>query len=197
MISIGIQAGGRSTRMGRDKALLPFQGTFLLDWTASRIAHLTDDLLVISINPELVSRISYPVFPDLVQGRGPLGGLQAALQYAKYEVVACVACDMPFVNPLLLAEEAHLLDELGVDVVIPEVGGQLEPLHAVYRKSTCLPEIESTLMSGKSRLIDWHHAVKVHPMPEEVIRQFDPGRLAFFNINTPEDLREAELKINS
>ncbi len=183
--------------MGQDKALLPFQGRLLLGWTASRVAYLTDDLLVISNNPDLVSRIGHPVYPDLILGRGPLGGLQTALHYAKHEVVACIACDMPFVSPLLLAEEARLLEELDMDVVIPEVGGQLEPLHAVYRKSTCLPEIEVTLNAGKSRLIDWHHAVKVHPMPEEVIRVFDPGRLAFFNINTPDDLRVANSRLAS
>ncbi len=181
--------------MGQDKSLLPFQGKLLVEWTASRVAHLSDDLFVIANNSALSARLVYPVYPDLVQGRGPLGGLQAALMYAKHEFVAVIACDMPFADPALLAEEARLLDVMGVDVVIPEVGGLLEPLHAVYRKSTCLPAIESGLVSGMSRLIEWHPQVKVYAMNEKDIQVFDPRGIAFYNINTPEDLRKAETMI--
>jgi len=178
--------------MGRDKALLAFQGTTLLEWTAGRVAQLSDDVLVIANQPDLTDRIPYPVYQDILPGMGPLGGLQAALQYAKHDLVACLACDMPFANPILLAEEARLAEEQQVDVVIPELDGQMEPLHAVYRKSTCLPVITTGLQDGMKRLIEWHPNVQVYQMGEEVIRKFDPNLKAFFNINTPDDLRQAE-----
>jgi molybdopterin-guanine dinucleotide biosynthesis protein A len=178
--------------MGQDKALLPFQGTTLLEWTAGRVAQLSTDVLVIANQPGLSDRIQYPVFSDILPGSGPLGGLQAALEYAKHDLVACLACDMPFANPLLLAEEARLADEKQVDVVIPGVDGQLEPLHAVYRKKTCLPVITAGLHAGMKRLIEWHQQVRVYRMGEDDIRRYDTQRMAFFNINTPDDLRQAE-----
>jgi molybdopterin-guanine dinucleotide biosynthesis protein A len=178
--------------MGQDKSKLPFQGTTLLEWTARRVAHLSDDVLVIANQPEVTNRIPYPVYPDVVPGRGPLGGLHAALTYARHEIVACLACDMPFANPTLLSEESRLLAAQDVDVVIPEMDGKMEPLHAVYRKSTCLPVITAGLQGGMERLIEWHPQVKVQRMGAEAIRKLDPTLMAFFNINIPEDLQKAE-----
>jgi molybdopterin-guanine dinucleotide biosynthesis protein A len=193
MFSIVIQAGGKSSRMGTDKSLLSFRGTTLLDWLVGRVAHLTDDLLIISNNPALQKRMPYPVYPDIILDRGPLGGLFSGLSYAKREAVAMIACDMPLTNPVLLAEEARLLDDLGVDVVIPAPDGKTEPLHAVYRKSTCLAVVDSALQAGRSRLIEWHDQVRVHAMDLDAIKVFDPEMTAFININTPDDLRIAEI----
>jgi molybdopterin-guanine dinucleotide biosynthesis protein A len=99
---------------------------------------------------------------------------------------------MPFVNSKLLRDEVRLLDEMQVDVVIPAPGGKTEPLHAAYRRATCLPVIEAGIRSGMRRLIEWHDFVRVHQMEEAQIRKFDPTGLAFMNINNPEDAQLAE-----
>ena len=192
MFSVVIQAGGKSSRMGTDKVFLPFKGQTLLERVTGRLASLTDDLLIISNQADKLNQLQYPAYPDLISGCGPLGGLYTGLVYARYPAVVMVACDMPFANPALLAKEAGLLDELNVDVVIPAPGGKTEPLHAAYRKETCLPVIEEGLINGMRRLIEWHSQVRVYQLSEEEIQTYDPHGLAFLNINTPQELKSAE-----
>jgi len=192
MFSVVIQAGGKSSRMGTDKVFLPFKGQTLLERVTGRLAPLTDDLLIISNQADKLKQLLYPAYPDLIASCGPLGGLYTGLVYARYPVVVAVACDMPFANPALLAKEAGMLDDLNVDVVIPAPGGKTEPLHAAYRKETCLPVIEEGLNNGMRRLIEWHSQVRVYPMSKEEIQLYDPHSLAFLNINTSEDIKKIE-----
>jgi molybdopterin-guanine dinucleotide biosynthesis protein A len=192
MFSVIIQAGGKSSRMGTDKLFIPFRGQILIEWVIGRLANLTDDLIIISNQPEKLKYLNQSVYPDAITGIGPLAGLYTGLKYARSDKAVMVACDMPFINSSLLKEEIRLLDEKQVDVVIPAPGGKTEPLHAAYRRETCLPVIEAGIRSGMRRLIEWHAFVKVHLMEEEQIRKFDPTGLAFMNINNPEDALLAE-----
>lgn len=192
MFSVVIQAGGKSSRMGTDKVFLPFRGQALIERVTGRLAPLTDDLLIISNQADKLKQLQYPAYPDLIAGCGPLGGLYTGLVYARYPAVVMVACDMPFANPALLAKEAGLLDELNVDVVIPAPGEKTEPLHAAYRKETCLPFIEEGLKTGMRRLIEWHSWVRVYQLSEQEIQTYNPHGLAFLNINTPQELKSAE-----
>jgi molybdopterin-guanine dinucleotide biosynthesis protein A len=99
---------------------------------------------------------------------------------------------MPFANPALFEYEYGLLSATGADVVIPSTSQGLEPLHAVYRKETCLPVLRSALESGRLKLVGWLPQVDVRiVLPEEMTR-FDPHNLAFLNLNTPEEFRQAE-----
>jgi molybdopterin-guanine dinucleotide biosynthesis protein A len=192
MFSVIIQAGGKSSRMGTDKLFIPFHGMLLIEWVIGRLTNLTDDLVIISNQPEKLKYLNQAVYPDIIPNVGPLAGLHTGLKYARYDKVVMVACDMPFVNIRLLDEVVRLLDEMQVDVVIPAPGGKTEPLHAAYRRETCLPVIEAGIRSGMHRLIEWHTFVRVHLMEDEQIRKFDPTGLAFMNINTPEDTLLAE-----
>jgi molybdopterin-guanine dinucleotide biosynthesis protein A len=192
MFSLVIQAGGRSSRMGRDKALLPFLGQPLIEYVASKFTPVCDDILVISPLVEQLSHFGWPVHPDLTPGVGPLMGLYTGLFHAKHAAVAMLACDMPFASPALFMGEERILLTGNHDVVIPVIAGKAEPLHAIYRRDTCLLAIESGLSSGMKRLIEWHPQVKVYEMEAAKIRAFDPLGRAFFNLNTPEDLRLAE-----
>ena len=192
MFSVIIQAGGKSSRMGTDKLFIPFRGQKLIEWVIGRLANLTDDLVIISNQPEKLKYLNQAVYPDAITGIGPLAGLYTGLKYARYESVVMVACDMPFVNPNLLREEARLLDEMQVDVVIPAPGRKTEPLHAAYRRETCLPVIEAGIKSGMRRLIEWHALVRVHTMEDLEINKYDPAGLAFMNINNPADAQLAE-----
>ncbi len=182
--------------MGVEKALLPFRGTTLLERVVQRLAHLSDDLLIVSNNPDIQKMAIRATYPDLTPGAGPLGGIYTGLHYAKHPAAVIVACDMPFVNPDLLTEEVRLLEAMAVDVVIPAPDGKTEPLHAAYRRDICLPNIRAALDTGLSRLISWHPQVRVHPMEAEAIRAFDPDLISFININTPDELRAAELRMD-
>ena len=191
MFSVVIQAGGKSNRMGRDKALLPFPDKPLIQHLTLRFSSITDDLITISPNVEQLDFLQVPVYPDLIPDNGPLVGLLTGLHYAQHERVAMIACDMPFASLALTQQQIALMVEYGSDVVIPVVDGKMEPLHALYRREPCLQAIKNGLNAGMRRLVEWHAAVKVHEMGEAEIRKTDPDLLAFFNINTPEDYTRA------
>ena len=89
-----------------------------------------------------------------------------------------------------------LLVQEDADVVIPNSGGGLEPMHAVYRRETCIPAIEAAIEEDQWKLISWFPQVKVRILePDEVIT-YDPSGLVFWNLNTPEEFAEAERRVN-
>jgi len=192
MLSISIQAGGQSQRMGQDKALMPFLGHPLIQRVVDRLNPIADELLVTTNNPDDYRFLGLPLFRDLKPGRGALGGLYTALSSATCEAVAVVACDMPFASASLIEAANRLLVQEDADVVIPDSGDGLEPLHAVYRRETCIPAIESAIEADKWRLISWFPQAKVRILLPDEIKTFDPSGLAFWNLNTPEEFAEAE-----
>ena len=193
MKSVAIQAGGESRRMGQDKALLPFLGTTLVERVISRVAPLGDELLITTNNPQEYLDFKFPIFRDLLPGKGALGGLYTALSVARFPIVIVVACDMPFVNTDILAQAIEKLQANDVDVVIPKTEKGYEPFHAVYRRESCLSAVQSALQSGEKRLISWFPKVKVTPITESELDQYDPQRIAFRNLNTREDFLNAEV----
>jgi molybdopterin-guanine dinucleotide biosynthesis protein A len=192
MLSLVIQAGGESRRMGADKALLPFLGQPLILRPLNRLAGIADEALVTSNHPERYRFLSLTPIPDLYPGTGALGGLFTALYAARYPYVAVVACDMPFASPDLFTFELALLHETGVDAVVPRSAGGTEPFHAIYRRKSCLPHVQSALESGKRRVDAWFPQVKIRYLEPAEMLPYDPEGLAFLNINTPEELQEAE-----
>jgi molybdopterin-guanine dinucleotide biosynthesis protein A len=193
MLTVVIQAGGESRRMGRDKALIPFLGRPLIERVISRVEHLADEILVTTNRPQDYKFLGLPLFPDMIPDRGALGGLYTALQAARQPLVAVVACDMPFVQSDLLAYERDLLQNTAIDAAIPKTEGGTEPFHAVYRRDTCLPEIRSAIQAEKWRVDSWFSRVNIYYLTEDEISPLDPRGLAFNNVNTPEELAAAEL----
>jgi molybdenum cofactor guanylyltransferase len=192
MLTLVIQAGGESRRMGQDKALLPFQGRTLIERVLARAAPLADEVLVTTNKPEGYTFLDLPLVPDVIPGRGALGGLYTALRAASQPLVAVVACDMPFVSPELLSFERNLLLRESYDAAIPRTEGGTEPFHAVYRGETCLPHIQAAIQADKWRVDAWYARANVRLLSPEETRPYDPQGLAFWNVNTPEELAEAE-----
>jgi len=192
MLTICVQAGGESRRMGRDKALMPFLERPLIQRVIDRLSPIADEVIVTTNNPDSYRFLGIPLFSDLKPGHGALGGLHTALSSATHPVVAVVACDMPFTSAALLESGSRLLIREGVDVVIPDSGNGLEPLHAVYRRETCLPVIEAALDAEQWRLIAWFPKVKVHILQPNEVQAYDTSGLTFWNLNTPEEFAEAE-----
>ena len=192
MLTLVIQAGGESRRMGADKALLPFLGQPLILRPLNRLAGLADEVLVTSNQAENYRFLGLTPIPDLVPGFGALGGLYTALSAAGYPYVAVVACDMPFASLELFAFELALLREIGADAVIPRSDAGTEPFHAVYRRETCLPYIRAAIENGKRRVDAWFPQVFIRYLESTEIIAYDPDQHAFLNINTPDELMEAE-----
>ena len=192
MLSLVIQAGGESRRIGSDKALLPFLGKPLILRPLSRLAGLADEVLVTSNQPDKFHFLSLIPIPDLLPGCGALGGLYTALSAAGHPYVAVVACDMPFASPELFAFELLTLRESGADAVIPRTGVGTEPFHAIYRAQTCLPHVRAALEAGKRRVDAWFGELNIRYLSTEEIQPYDQDGLAFSNINTLEELVEAQ-----
>lgn len=194
MLTIAIQAGGESRRMGQDKALMPFLGRPLIQRVIERMTPLADEIIVTTNRPEAYAFLGLPLFADLRPGRGALGGLYTALASAGKELLATLACDMPFASPELLAFQTRLLEAENADVVIPLLESGYEPLHAVYRRATCLPAVEWALENDQWKLISWFSKVNVRTLSAAECRVYDPRELAFANVNTPQEVAEAEAK---
>lgn len=191
-LTIVIQAGGESRRMGMDKGLVEFMGQPLVERVLHRVADLADEILVTTNNLQGYRFLGVPLFTDLLPGHGALGGLYTALSSAGYSFVGVIACDMPFISPTMLSAQRDLLIDSNTDLVIPKTPQGLEPFHAVYRRSTCLPAVKTALEAGKRRVDAWFPQVKLRYLTQPEIRLHDPNGWAFFNINSPADLQEAE-----
>lgn len=191
-LSIVIQSGGESRRMGQDKGLVSFLGQPLVQRAVERLRSLTQEILVTTNHPEAYAFLDVPLFPDLIPGRGALGGLYTALSVASQPLVAVVACDMPLINSRLLEAQYEKLIAAQADIVIPHTGEGLEPFHAIYRSEACLPPIRQAIDEGKWRVDAWFNCVRLELFRQEEITQYDPQMLSFRNVNTPEELQAVQ-----
>ncbi len=191
-LSLVIQAGGNSRRMGEDKALKLFLGRPLIQRVVERLAPIANEILVTTNHPDDYAFLNLRLIPDLIPDRGTLGGLYTAIASASYPIVAVVACDMPFASATLFEGAIDLLVREEADVVIPKSTEGLEPLHAVYRRTTCLPVIRAAITANQLKVIDWFPSVRVRELSLNEVAAADPSGLVFRNINTPEDFTIAE-----
>lgn len=192
MLTLVIQAGGESKRMGQDKALMPFLGAPLIARVLQRLQPLAAETLVTSNRPENYAFLGLPLITDRIPGRGALGGLYTALSAATQPLVAVVACDMPFASPTLLEAALRLLTAEAWDAVIPRTEGGAEPFHAVYNRERCLPLVEAAIQADQWRVDAWFSQARIRFLTPDEVRAHDPGGLAFWNVNTPEEFAQAE-----
>jgi molybdopterin-guanine dinucleotide biosynthesis protein A len=194
MLTVCIQAGGQSSRMGEDKALKTFLGRPLIQRVVDRLTSIADEIIVTTNRPDDYRFLDLRLFSDIKPDRGALGGLYTAIASAAHSTVAVVACDMPFASPMLIETMRRLLvdAEREADVIIAKSEEGYEPLHAVYRRDTCLPAIESAIDADQWKVIAWFPQVKVRVLTLDEIKSADPDGLAFWNVNTPEEFAKAE-----
>ncbi len=171
---------------------MPFLGRPLILQVIERLSAFADEIIITTNHPADYAFLGLPLFADLWPGRGALGGLYTALASASHTLVAVAACDMPFASRALFEYERDLLVESDADVVIPSTAEGLEPLHAVYRRATCLPAILSALDKGAWKLIAWFPQLQVRTLTPAETAHYDPHGLVFWNLNTPEEFQQAE-----
>ena len=187
-----VLAGGRSRRLGRDKAVEPFGGQPLIRHVIESIEPLTGEIVVVvadaaraeALPLEAEHRVAVDLYPDC----GSLGGIFSGLSAANNRWGLVVACDMPFLNRQLIEHLASLRGEC--DAVVPMPGEHPEPTHALYSQA-CLPHIETKLRARDLKISGFFDDVRVRYVSEDEVRQFDPDLHSFFNVNSPEDLARA------
>lgn len=187
--TVAIQAGGQSSRMGTDKGLVPLRGRPMIEHVRAAVEDFGDEILVTTNQPDDYRFLDLPLHSDRNPAAGALEGLRTALAAASREQVLVVACDLPFLRSRLLRELTA--EPFPADVRIPEWEGRLQPLCALYRRS-CLAPVEAALEAGDMHMIAFHRQVQVEVVAEETVRRLDPGGVSFFNVNTPQELKQAE-----
>ncbi len=176
-----ILAGGASRRMGQDKAFLDFGGRPLISVVAGRLRAVADEVLVVADNGQRYAPFADRWVADIFAGVGTLGGIHAGLQAARHNRALVVGCDMPFLNPALLAWFAEAVE--GYDLAVLRHGEWLEPLHAVYCKS-CLPAIKVVVQAGERCAFSFYDQVHTHYVTPSDIAHLDPDLSSFCNVNT-------------
>ncbi|MFA6011054.1 MAG: molybdenum cofactor guanylyltransferase [Desulfobacteraceae bacterium] len=174
-----ILAGGRSSRMGRDKAMLDVSGLSMFERTLHMMRELFKRIIIAGDRPDL-SKADVPCYKDIYPGSA-LGGLYTGLKEAGTEWIMVSACDMPFPDVRIAR---FLLDQReDYDVVVPKTPGGYEPLFAVYRK-TCLPYMKELLDKNIYKINDFYAHVRVrYVFYEELPEGWEH---ALLNVNTPE-----------
>lgn len=175
--------------MGQDKSFIQLAGRPLIEHILEKVSELGDELMIVSNSLETYDLAGVRIISDEVPGQGALQGLDTALSYARFERVLLLACDMPFLSRPLLEHLIRLDPQ--ADLVVPVRGGMYEPMPAVYAKR-CLPSIHKALEVGEKRMTSFYGSIRVHPVYESELRLYDPEGLSFFNINTPQELEQAE-----
>lgn len=188
LVSGVVLAGGKSRRMGFNKAFLKFGPQHLIERIVATLKEVFTENILVADSPELYWNLGLPVVTDIFPGCGPLSGIHAGLVYTNTPYIFVVACDMPFVTAqfilFLLGQAA------GYEVIVPQINEQTEPLCAVYHKG-CLPVVEKGLKAGQYKVTDFFQAVKVKYIAQEKFSYMDEEHIIFTNLNTRNDLKRA------
>ncbi|HEU4341347.1 MAG TPA: NTP transferase domain-containing protein [Candidatus Binatia bacterium] len=183
-----ILTGGKSSRMGRPKALLLFDSEPLIVHILRGLQCMFADAVVVAAPGQELPPLPATVARDEVPYQGPVGGIYYGLKAAGGEFCFVTSCDAPFLNVALVS---HLFSQISsYDVVVPYWQGRFQPLHAVYRKSV-LPFLKDQLDRGELRPVFLYEKVRTNRIGEQEIRRLDPEGLSFLNMNTPEDYQLA------
>ena len=188
-MTIVILAGGAATRMGGDKGLQLLHGRPLIDWVLDNVRHYSAEILL-NVNADNTNylREGCRTIKDIENNIGPLAGLQSALLHARHEWLATMPCDTPFLPDDLLPRLLTALQNNHAEVAVAVEGGQQHPTIALYKKSVS-PKLDIFLNSGHRKVGGWVNSLRV----TEVL--FDDAH-AFLNINSTQDLLQANQKFN-
>lgn len=184
-----ILAGGKSRRMGRDKAFLPFGQGVLIERVIAVLQQVTDDIILITNTPEQYRRFGLPMFTDAIPDAGSLGGIYTGLVHANTPYSLCLACDMPFVTSEFLHLLCHMAPE--ADVIIPRNAADSQPLCAVYSQA-CREPIRRCIDGGRLKITGFFDQVRVRVIEGADLARYDPHDVMFFNANTPQEYEQAQ-----
>lgn len=194
VISAFILAGGRSTRMGRDKAFLELGGRSLLERALALGRSVAAHVAIVGERAKFVSFA--PVAPDIYPDCGPLGGIHAALSGSNTELNLILAVDMPLVNSRFLEYLISRTEASGTVVTVPQVKGRYQPLCAVYRRAFAAVA-EKALTTGRNKIDALFSQVPLCVINDEELSQGGFGSAMFRNVNTPAEWGQARREMES
>jgi molybdopterin-guanine dinucleotide biosynthesis protein A len=183
-----ILCGGKSSRMGKDKASLSFLGRPLIKIVIDSLKTLFSKIIVVTNDTINYQKYNLPIIKDILPQKGPLGGIYTGLLYSKSKYNFVVACDMPFINLNLIRYLFRHKDDC--DLIIPYFK-VYQPLYAIYSKN-CISAIEESIFSNNLEVKNLINMVKVKVIDEKQVCRFDKKGLCFTNINTPQEFEEAK-----
>ena len=195
-----VQAGGRSSRMGFDKATASFLGEPLVGRVLRRAAPAVSELAVTTVRPEAleflgglsIDGVPVSIRRDLEGPAGAMRGIASSLAAATKPYVAIVACDMPFVSPRVIAALAERVEREGLDACVPRVSRGLEPLCAVWRREAALPVARALLAEDRQRIRFLIDGLNAGFLEEDQIVAAAGSTVCFENVNTPSEFAVAE-----
>ena len=179
-----ILAGGASSRMGSNKALLPHKGGRFIESIYRQLSEIFPEVILVTNSPEQYHFLPCRKVSDRFRGMGALAGIHAGLANSSNPAIFTVACDMPHLAPRLIRHIARR--GAGYDLVLPRSEGGYEPLHALYGEA-CLPVMEACLLRGERRIISILPQLRVRELAAAEVARFDPTFDSFSNINTPQE----------
>lgn len=187
-----VLAGGKSTRMGSDKAFLELNGKTLLQRALQTARAITPEAMIVGERARF-SRFA-PVVEDIFRNRGPLGAIHAALNVTATDLNLVLAVDLAFIKSKFLEflfKRSQLAENAASLVVVPRNGHGFQPLCAFYRKQFG-NVAEQALKRGENKIDSLFQEIQITTIGEpEIVRAgFSPD--IFQNLNTPEDLAKAE-----
>ncbi|MGX6445459.1 molybdenum cofactor guanylyltransferase [Neobacillus sp. K501] len=186
-----ILSGGKSSRMGTNKALLKINEKTNIERIADKLKILFDDIILVTNEPEQYKFLGLKMVEDQYPGMGPLAGVHAGLEVSDFEVNFVVACDMPFISVELA--NALVNNCSHYDAVVPVINGKQHPLFSVFKKETA-NKIEHSIADGRLRMKHLLDDLNVLYLTETELRalcQLDLERI-FFNMNHPNEYEEAK-----
>ena len=191
-LSAVILSGGKSSRMGRPKALLPFDDKPLIAHLVERLSQRFSDIVVVAAPDQTLPSLPVTLVHDAVAYQGPVGGIYYGLRAIRGPAAFVTSCDAPFLQLPLID---YLVSQLthnghGYDVVVPVWQDRLQPLHAVYRRRV-IPHLQEQLATQRLRPVYLYDTVPTRTVPAAEIKRFDPEGLSFLNMNTQEDYQAA------
>ena len=187
-----ILVGGKSRRMGKDKAFLEFLGKPLLERVLEIYRERFHRILLVGDRPERFAGYGLPVLEDIFPGSA-LGGLYTGLCHAPTEYVFISPCDLPFPNKDVLDHICSL--RKGFDAVVPTTQRGFEPLFALYAKK-CIEPMRRLLESGNYCVYDFYPQVRIRYVPDEELAPLAREGGSFLNINTPEEFARLKEKVS-
>lgn len=185
-LTAAVLAGGRSKRMGRDKALLKVGDHSLIEELLSRIEEHFEEILIVANDTRRYDGMGFRVLKDIRAEKGPLGGIHTALVNASAPHVFIFSCDMPVVSAPLIEHMSNMAGD--ADVVVPVFRKNLEPLHAIYSGS-CIGPVTEQIDKVDLTVKNLFSRVNTKIVDEETVIRLSPG-MPFRNINTREDYRD-------
>ncbi len=180
-----ILAGGASSRMGRNKALLEINGTSIITLTFRTLASLFHEVIVVTNSPLDYDFLPCRIVPDIYPGYGSIAGLHSALTHSSNSYSFVTACDLPFIDQAIIRYLCDFRTE-EYDAVVPLSGGGQEPLHALYA-SSCKDLFEDAIQHGERKIQDVLKRMNIRQVTCYELKGFGGRKSSFLNVNTPEE----------